>query len=109
MHTFFYYVAAVPETYKNAVISADIAKIELFGDEYIFSAIELYANDMKFRNYIADNLKYLVEITAGLGRSKIDIPRYYDLIHHEKDEKQPSAGEVISKFKKKIGIGGDNK
>lgn len=104
MYTFFFYAVAAPETYRHAVISADLEKIDLFGDAYIFEYIGIYTNDIKFRNYIADNLKYLVEITAGLGRNKVEIPRYYDFIHPEKVEKEQSANEVISKFKKKIGL-----
>lgn len=111
MHTFFYYCITALETFKNAVISCDIAKLELFGDEYIFLYIQQYIDNKAYKLYITDTLKMIAENTAksvgGLAPNK----RYSDIIERKPVEKEKSAEEIINEVNARCGltmIGGEN-
>lgn len=108
MHSFFYYASSAPEAYKAAVISSDIGKIDLFGDEYLFEFIKIYSQETVYRIYLTDCLKLITENTAKLRGGNIPNCRYYDLIKPKKDVPEENADEIISRIKNKLAkFGGD--
>ena len=102
MYSFFYYASSAPESYKAAVISADVSKIELFGDEYLFEFIKLYAQQEAYKIYVTDCLKLIAENTAKFGGGSVLNCRYYDLISPKKEVPEESADEIISRMKSKL-------
>lgn len=104
MHTFFYYCVTALETYKNAVISCDIAKLELFGDEYLFGFIPLYVDELNYKIYITDTLKMIAESSAKRFGGAVPSKRYYEIIERKPVEKEKSAEEIIDEVNAKCGL-----
>ena len=111
MRAFFYYCISALETYKNTVISADIAKLELFGVEYLYLHIQEYVEERNYKIYITDVLKMIAENTAKVYGGNVPKKRYAELIEHKPVEKEKSAEEIIADVNERCGltmIGGDS-
>lgn len=94
------------QTYKSAVIHADIGKIELFGIDYIFDFISEWVDDLKYKIYVTDALKNIIEIAARLGSSEVSYGRFIDILRPETKENASnlSAEEIIEQVTQKAGL-----
>lgn len=82
------------------MISIDLDKLDLYGVDYIFEKALSILNaevDMKrYRAYITDSLKSLIEIIVKMaGGNDVEYPRYYDMI--EQSEETPAEREKAEK------------
>lgn len=106
MRIFFYVACADGEIYTRALISCDLAKIDLFGVDYIFENVKEFIKQQQYQNYITDNIKSLIEIIVKVCGSDITLPRYYDMIcpSRKSEEKSMSAEEIINEVVDYTGI-----
>lgn len=106
MRSFFYAACADGEIYTRALISCDLAKIELFGTDYIFENVKEFVRKQQYQNYIADNLKSIIETAVKICGGDIDIPRYYDIINpsNKIEKNTASAEEIIEQVADSTGI-----
>lgn len=104
MHPFFYNITANLETFKSAVTSLDLEKLELFGEEYFFQGIEEYIHREIYKDYIADTLRCVAENTAKLNGGSSPKIRYRDIINPQKREEIQSPEDVIAKVNRKCGL-----
>lgn len=110
MHSFFYYVDADWQTYKSSVINADLEKLDLLGDEYIFDIFQERIDKLKYDTYITDALKCIIEVMARLGNSEVNYNRFIDMIRPKIKEcsSNLSAEEIIAGMKNKLArLGGE--
>lgn len=104
MHSFFYYCFTAPESYKTAVISADLQKLDLFGVEYLFEFIKWCTHDRLYRIYITDTLKMIAENTAKFAGGSVPKSRYAEIIEPKPAEPEKSAEEIIAEVNARCGL-----
>lgn len=104
MCSFFYYSASALEVYKDAVISCDIDKLELFGIEYLYQFIQQYINERNYKIYVTDTLKMIAENTAKMNGGSVPNMRYIELVERKPVEKEKSADEIINEVNAKCGL-----
>lgn len=106
MHPFFYYAVGDWQTYKSAVIHADLEKIELFGIDYIFDFISEWVDDLKYKVYVTEALKNIIEVTARIGGGEISYNSFFDMLRLKEKENTPdlSADEIIDQVIQNTGL-----
>ena len=104
MHRFFYNCITDPGHYKAALIAADLEKLDLFGDEYLFTWLKQYSIDNLYRVYITDCLKMIAENTKKFTGGSSPSQRYSDLIGPKEPEDKRTPEEVIADINKKCGL-----
>ena len=103
MHWFFYHSYSNPQLYKASLINCDLAKLELFGDEYIEECIKQYIQGKKLKEYITDCLQIIVENTAKFAGGRVINTRYAELIN-PKPKDTRTAEQVIDDLNKRCGL-----
>lgn len=106
MHSFFFYAVADWQTYKSAVIHADIEKIELFGTDYIFDFISEWVDELKYKLYVTNALKNIIEVTARIGGIEISYNDFFDMLRPKEKEDTPdlSADEIVDMVIQNTGL-----
>lgn len=95
MHEFFYYSAEAEEYLRDALISCDIRKLELLGENYIFDLANKKIRESVRDNYITDIMKLMLTVNGRICGAEIDIPRYYDIVHSTSESKDDRTAEEI--------------
>lgn len=103
MRGFFYHSITNPQYYKAALIACDVAKLELFGDEYITEWLHQYSIERAYKVYVTDILKIIAENTAKFCGGSVPTVRYADLIE-PKPKDTRSTEEVIADVNRKCGL-----
>ena len=104
MPEFFYNCFTDKESYKTAVISCDLAKLEAFGDEYLFDRLHQYAVDIAYRNYVTDCLKMIAENTRRMYGGSAPSQRFAELIAPKAPKDTRTAEEIVADVNKKCGL-----
>ena len=104
MHWFFYNCITNQESYKAAVISLDLDKFELFGDEYFFEHLRQYSVERAYKLYITDCLKMIAENTAKQWGGSSPSMRFIEVIEPKPVKKPKSAEEIIEDVNKRCGL-----
>ena len=99
------------EQYGNILISIDIGKVEVFGEEYISQYVLSEAKKQNelgvLKIYVTDALKLIAENTAKFGGGNALAKRYIDIVDLKETEPQETGEEVkkrlLDKFKKDFG------
>lgn len=82
----------------------DLEKLDMYGTDYIFTlATEGQKNEL-YQLYMSESSKLLLEITARLGGSKIEFPRYMDLMNPKPREPEKTAEEIVMDVTKNAGL-----
>lgn len=91
------------------MISADVQKVDLLGEDYIFDLAQQRIHDELYQIYMTDGLKLGLTILADLNRMSVDYPRYYDMVHGVEPEREKTSEEVkqgiLDEYKR---LGGGN-
>ena len=104
MFPFFYYGFTDIKTYKNALISCDFEKLELIGDEYLWTCVSKYADEQQYKYYVTDCLKAMTEITALMTGNSVEMDRYYDYVYPKPKAHEKTADEVVNDVVRNSGI-----
>lgn len=105
MHQFFYCASKIEEVYRRAVISCDLEKLELFSTDYLFEYVEELLRGINYRNYLANSVRALVEVTARIGGGKINYPIYNEITKIDSEElHEKTAEEIIEEVTQKAGL-----
>ena len=104
MPEFFYNCTADEKSYKTAVISCDLEKLEAFGAEYLFERLHQYAVDIAYRNYVTDCLKMIADNTSRMYGGSAPNQRFAELISPKKPEKTRTAEEIVAYVNEKCGL-----
>lgn len=103
MPEFFYNCFTDKESYKTAVISCDLAKLEAFGDEYLFEWLHQFAVDRAYRNYVTDCLKMIAENTRRAYGGTAPTQRFAEIIS-PKPKDTRTAEEIVEDVNRKCGL-----
>ena len=71
--------------------------------DHCVSTLKKERDETIYRNYIADTLRNIAQITAALGQGKYDAPRYAEFVEVAKEPKEEKTAEqVIDKISEKL-------
>ena len=104
MHSFFYNVTANIQTFKSALISVDLSKLDLFGEEYLFEHFKQWEEDRMYRFYVSEALKTINNNVVRVAGGTTMNYSYHELIVPQEIEPELTAEDIVANVNATCGL-----
>ena len=104
MHSFFYYIIADIQTFKSVLISIDLEKLDLFGEEYLYEYFNRWSEDKLYKDYIAEELRTINNNVLRITGGRSIEYSFEELVKPREIRPHLSADEIVANVNASCGL-----